>query len=247
MYLHGLPGMNTHKISKLHEPVFGQAVFRATMSKNCFKLLNKVLCLDDHTTRPVRWKNDNRFAAMREFFELFNINCSTYVIPGPYLALDETLCPMRTQIDFKQCNRSKSAKYGLLIKSINAAAYSDTFTAPPYCGNLKEKPTEHYVTRTKAIVKYLIKSFRRRWIYCGGIFLLIGYTLAYLWLNSYIVTIFLASEHCNLTAEAFQKKFWKWSKEKNFRLKAFGKRKATKMFWTFGQWNQKNPLDWKMY
>ena len=95
--------MNTHKISKLYEPVIGRAVFRATMSKNCFKLLNVALCLDDHTTRPVRWKND-RFGATRDFFKVFNINCSTHIIPGPNLASDETLYTMRAPIGFKQYN-----------------------------------------------------------------------------------------------------------------------------------------------
>ena len=154
MYLLGLPGMNTHRISKLYEPVIGQAVFIATMIKNRFKLLNAALCLDDHITRPVRWKND-RFAAMREFFKLFNTNCCTHVIPGPCLALDETLYPMRKQIGVKHYNPSKPAKYGLLIKSINATVYRYTFTVTPYCFKPKEEPTEHYTTGTEAIVKYI--------------------------------------------------------------------------------------------
>ena len=59
LYLRGLLGMNNHKISKslVNEPVIGHAVFSATMSKNCFKLLIVALCFDDHTTRPVRGKS----------------------------------------------------------------------------------------------------------------------------------------------------------------------------------------------
>ena len=37
MHLRGLLGMNTHEISKLHEPAIGQALLiRGTMSKNRF-------------------------------------------------------------------------------------------------------------------------------------------------------------------------------------------------------------------
>ena len=79
MYLRGLLGMNIHKMSKLHEPAIGRAVFRTAMSKNCFKLLSAALRLDDHTTRPVKWKNVT-FEAMREFFELFSINCSNHAM-----------------------------------------------------------------------------------------------------------------------------------------------------------------------
>ena len=67
---------------------------------------------------------------------------------------------MRTKISFKQYNPSKPAKYGLLIKSTNATAYSYTFTASPYCGRPKEEPTERYVSGTVAIVKYLITKFQ---------------------------------------------------------------------------------------
>ena len=83
IYLRGLLGINTPEISKSYELVIDKAVFRATMSKNRFKLLNAALCLDDHTAGPGRWKMIDLLHL--EFFKLFNINCRTPVTAGPYL------------------------------------------------------------------------------------------------------------------------------------------------------------------
>ena len=62
---------------------------------------------------------------MRKVFEVFNFECMFCLVPGDYLSLDETSypMPMRTQITFKQYNPSQPAKYGLLLKAINAARF----------------------------------------------------------------------------------------------------------------------------
>ena len=59
--------------------------------------------------RRERWPSD-RFSAIRTIFEKFNTNCLKYVIPSKYLIIDESLVPMRTQINFKQYNPNKPAK-----------------------------------------------------------------------------------------------------------------------------------------
>ena len=58
-----------------------------------------------------RWQHD-RFAAMREVFEVFNYECMYCLVLSDYLYLDGTLYPIRTQISFKQYNPNKPAKYG---------------------------------------------------------------------------------------------------------------------------------------
>ena len=73
-----------------------------------------------------------------------------------YISLDETLYPMRTQIQFKQYNPNKPAKYGLLFKSINAARYPFTLVSAPYAGKPEEDGGEFYVQGTEPIVKQLI-------------------------------------------------------------------------------------------
>jgi len=78
------------------------------------------------------------------------------LVPGDYLSLDETLYPMRTQISFKQYNPNKPAKYGLLLKAINAARYPYTFIAAPYCGKPVGDSGEHYVSGTFEVVKKMV-------------------------------------------------------------------------------------------
>ena len=114
------------------------------------------LCFDDETTRGERWKHD-RFAAMRNVFETFNYECMSCLVRGDYLSLDETLYLMRTQISFKQYNPNKPAKYGLLLKAINAAHYPYTFIAAPYSGKPVGDPGEHYVCGTGEIVKQMVE------------------------------------------------------------------------------------------
>ena len=90
--------------------------------------------------------------------------------PGDYLALDETLFPVRTQISFKQFKPSKPAKYGLLFKSVNAARYPYAFISSPYSG----KPTEgghYYIQGTEASVHYLIETLSTNSSLAGRIIL----------------------------------------------------------------------------
>ena len=79
------------------------------------------------------------------------------LVPGDYLSLDEILYPMRTQISFEQYNPNKPAKYGLLLKAINAARYPYTFIAAPYSGKPVGDPGEHYVCGTGEIVKQMVE------------------------------------------------------------------------------------------
>jgi len=107
LYLRGLLGQNNYDVSILFNDLTGNPIFGATMSKNRFKFLFANIAFDDATTRNERWCND-RFAALRDLFEMFNRNCSSCVIPGDFLSLDETLYPMRVQIGFKQYNPQKT-------------------------------------------------------------------------------------------------------------------------------------------
>ena len=160
MYLRGLAGLNNHNTESLYHSLMGPQPFGATMSKNRLEFLYSCISFDDFSTRSQRWPND-RFAAVREVFELFCHNCSSQIIPSEYLSLDETLYPMRNQIGFRQFNPNKPAKYGMLFMSVNAVNYSNTFIAAPYCGKPSGNPTSYYVTGTENIVKYLITKLQQ--------------------------------------------------------------------------------------
>ena len=74
---------------------------------------------NDPGTREFRWRTD-RFAACREIFEEWNDNCAASLQAGDYLAVDECLYAMRNRLAFKQYNKNKPAKYGLLFKQLNS-------------------------------------------------------------------------------------------------------------------------------
>ena len=157
VYLRGLYGLNTYDIRTLFSDEHGMPVFSATMSRVRFEFILKHLCFDDHTTREDRWKND-RYAAMREFFEDCNTRFGKMLVPEDYLSLDETLYPMRTQIAFKQYNPNKPAKYGMLFKSINCSRYPYTYQSHVYCGKPEGEPNQFYIAGTNNYIKFLVEK-----------------------------------------------------------------------------------------
>ena len=156
MLYRGLYQLNTISVQKLFSAEYGPPTFSATMSRTRFKIILRCLSFDDEGTRDDRWKTD-RFAAFREFFEVFIEEFCTCLAPEDYLSLDETLYPMRNQISFRQYNPNKPAKYGMLFKSINTARYSYTFVAAPYCGKPVEEGGAYYIQGTEPIVKQLVQ------------------------------------------------------------------------------------------
>lgn len=157
IYARGMLGQSHHNRNLLFNDRIGHPIFGATMSKNRFTFLLSKVSFDDESTRRDRWTQD-RFAAFRELHILFNRNCASAITPDDFITIDETLYPMRTQISFKQYNRNKPAKYGLLFKSINAARYPYTFFSHPYSGKPTGEPTEHYMNGTDETVQYMIRG-----------------------------------------------------------------------------------------
>ena len=160
IYARGLLGQNHHRRDLLFSEKVGHPIFGATMSKNRFVFLLSKISFDEESTRRERWQHD-RFAAFRDFHTIFNRNCAKAVTPDDFITLDETLYPMRTSISFKQYNKSKPAKYGLLLKSINAARYPYTFLSKPYSGKPAGEPTEDYVVGTEAVVRDMMEQLGR--------------------------------------------------------------------------------------
>ena len=105
LYYRGLLGLSKQSVKKLWGEN-GHPVFNATMSLKRFEFLNSKVSFDDKNTREERWKID-RFAAIRDIFEKFNSNCGKLIEPPQFIALDETLYPMRNKISIKQYNPNK--------------------------------------------------------------------------------------------------------------------------------------------
>ena len=158
IYMRGLLNMNHMGRKYLFRDDIGPAIFGATMSSKRFDFLFSNISFDAAETRISRWDHD-RFAAIRELFELFNNRCSIVVNPQDYIALDETLYACRTRVNFKQYNSSKPAKYGILFKSINCARTPYTFRVVVYAGKPVGEPSQYYVPGIIPTVKSLFTGW----------------------------------------------------------------------------------------
>ena len=80
--------------------------------------------------------------------------------PEPYLAIDETLYPLRGRFAFKQYNKSKPAKYGILFRSMNAVIYPYTYCSIPYAGKPALTPVRphHHISKADEWVIHLVKQ-----------------------------------------------------------------------------------------
>ena len=91
-YFQGLHGLNKQSANRMFSKKYAYPVFEATMSCKRFKFLSGHLAFDDSATRSTRWRTD-RFAAFRQFFEMFDRNYCKHLTPSDYLSLDETFLP----------------------------------------------------------------------------------------------------------------------------------------------------------
>ena len=85
------------------------------MPLNLFKFLLAHLRFDDKATREERWKQD-RFAAMREIFQIFSRNCERVLVPDDLLFLDETLYPTRVEWHFDSTTRANLKNMDYFLK-----------------------------------------------------------------------------------------------------------------------------------
>ena len=76
-----------------------------------------------------------------------------------YLSIDETLYRTRVVLAFRQYNKNKPAKYGLLFCSINSAEMPYIYSSTLYPGKPPGEPNKHYLTSTDYIIKHLVSSF----------------------------------------------------------------------------------------
>ena len=130
------------------------------MSQKRFEFLHSCISFDDGTTRQERWKKRPVYS-ISKYFSIFCENCSKHIVPDEWLSLDETLFLMRNKISFKQYNKSKPSKYGLLFKSINAVRYSYTFMSLSYCGKPKDETSPFYIAGTENAAKYLVEKLEQ--------------------------------------------------------------------------------------
>lgn len=136
---------------------FGVAIFRLTMTKNRFEFLLTCLRFDDKSTRAER-KVLDKFAPIREIWDLFIQNCEENYTPYEYVTIDEQLLSFRGRCPFKMYLPSKPDKYGLKIIMMCDAKTSYMCNAIPYIGKDTTRdpregsvPTQYVIKLTRSI------------------------------------------------------------------------------------------------
>ncbi|XP_039277065.1 piggyBac transposable element-derived protein 4-like [Nilaparvata lugens] len=144
-------------LQDLFSPIHGPPIFRYGMSKNRFQFLLLTLRFDDKNSRAERKAND-RFAAFREFWELFLKNCRAYYTPSEYVTVDETLLSFRGRCIFRMYMKNKPDKYGLKIVSLCDAKTYYFLGGIPYLG--KERREIENVSKPTSYVLNLVDSLK---------------------------------------------------------------------------------------
>ena len=154
-YTRGLSKRNLQRIKYLFQGPGSHSLFPATMTEARFEFLRKMIAFDDKDTRKKLFKSD-RFAAVRNIFEIFNGNCSRALNPDFFLCLDETLYSYREKIGFQQYNPCKPTRHGILFNSINSAKYPYTHRVVVCAGKPEGTPGEFYAPGVLPTVKSLV-------------------------------------------------------------------------------------------
>lgn len=160
LYLRAAFRVNLLSTSTIWNHESSHDLFSATMSENRLKFISRFITFDDKSSRAERWKND-KFACMRELFELMNQHNAKWRYPSDFLAIDETLYPYRGAIGFKQYNPNKPSKYGLLYRSLCDSTTTYTYYTLPYAGKpeiVDGDGAKFYITGTDEYTKYLVNE-----------------------------------------------------------------------------------------
>lgn len=132
---------NAHlSLEEMWSNKFGIPIFRNTMSKNRFEFILNCLRFDNKETRLERRSKD-KFAPIRDIWEMFIQACKENYTPGEYVTIDEQLMSFRGRCPFKIYMPMKPDKYGLKIVMMCDSNTSYMCNALPYLG--KESETEN--------------------------------------------------------------------------------------------------------
>lgn len=141
-------GVNTHDLWSKQN---GISFYRCVMPRARFMFLSSCIRFDNRTTR----NRDDRFAPIRQFWEIFIKNCCDCYTPSGDLTVDEILLGFRGRSKFRMYIKSKPDKYGLKFFSLNDPSTSYLIHALPYLGKITitdkldgEQLTEYYLRKT---------------------------------------------------------------------------------------------------
>lgn len=156
LIMSGLKQDNHVPTQEMFSKTIGPALYRAAMGERRFAFLLRALRFDDMETREER-KSTDKFAAIREIFDMFINNCTSRYCPGENLTIDEQLLAFRGRCPFRMYIANKPAKYGIKLIMVCDSETSYMLNAMPYLGKHTQPPhgmsLGQYVT-TKLVAPY---------------------------------------------------------------------------------------------
>ena len=156
MHFRGILGINLHMTDRLFSND-SHFVLDAIMSKNNFRFLKGHICFNNPPERTQLWET-NRYAVVREIWEIFNSNFSKHVAPSEYLSIDEKLYSVRQEIALRQYNPNKPHRNGLLLKSLNNARITLYIQSCTVCCKTMGWRWSYYLKSTINYIKYLVNE-----------------------------------------------------------------------------------------
>lgn len=141
LYISGALRLSNANIDELWSAKYGNGIFRATMSQQRFQFLALCLRFDDKLDRAAR-KSLDKFAPIREVWDIFVNNCKKYYTPFENCTIDEQLVGYRGNCPFRIYMASKPDKYGLKIMMLNDSKTYYMLNAIPYVGKVQKENNE---------------------------------------------------------------------------------------------------------
>ncbi|CAL9691157.1 unnamed protein product [Knipowitschia caucasica] len=120
---------------EMWNPATGAPVYRAAMSECRFSFLLTCLRFDDPDTRQERQAMD-KFAPIREIWQIFIDNCKKLYVPSENITVDEQLLGFRGRCPFRMYIPNKPAKYGIKLVLANDSHSKYLLAGIPYLGKL---------------------------------------------------------------------------------------------------------------
>ncbi|XP_024882920.1 piggyBac transposable element-derived protein 4-like, partial [Temnothorax curvispinosus] len=145
LYYQGLNNNNRVLLENLWSDEFGTNLYKTVMSVKRFRFIGARLRFDDKTTRRERRASD-LLAPIRELWDLFIGNCISNYTPCDNVTIDEQLLGFRGKFSARVYSKSKPARYGIKVLSLNDSRTFYMLNAIPYTGRVIPERAESIPT-----------------------------------------------------------------------------------------------------
>lgn len=172
LYLSGVLRMNKVSVRRIwaKNPV-QNPIYPAVMSGERFAEILCLLRFDDKDTRESRRAND-KFAPIREVWNLFVEQCRNLYKPSAYMTVDEQLLGFRGKCPFRQYIKSKPDRYGIKFWMCADAETFYVFNLKPYLGREETAKCTKNVSLGAQVVLKLVEPLEHsgRNVTCDNFF-----------------------------------------------------------------------------